>query len=254
MPAVEPALRWADIAERTGRKIHPRVQFDSAHRCTAEADRAYEAKIGTLGPGAIPGTLRSSWKPVPRRRSTAGSASGMATATYMAVRPSSSSTPGTLSPPVRRRSRRHSRSGRYHTGKDRVVPLPGARLLPIVEGRAFEAGNTSSPRRGDLPNIIWPDDRAWCVATEIDLDSTYLGGSMELIEAVLATIASRRHGKPRRSHRYDRGHDQRASGVSGLTALFVHSATDRGSASPQKTTNSHPQDETDERAHERGAD
>jgi hypothetical protein len=36
------------------------------------------------------------------------------------------------------------------------------------------------------PNLIWPDDRAWFVATEIDLDSTYLGGSAALIEAVLA--------------------------------------------------------------------
>ncbi len=25
------------------------------------------------------------------------------------------------------------------------------------------------------PNIWWPDDRAWCVATEVDLDTTYIG-------------------------------------------------------------------------------
>ena len=35
------------------------------------------------------------------------------------------------------------------------------------------------------PNLFWPDDRAWCVATEIDLDSTFIGGSMALIDAVL---------------------------------------------------------------------
>lgn len=35
------------------------------------------------------------------------------------------------------------------------------------------------------PNLFWPDDRAWCVATEIDLDSTFIGGSVALIDAVL---------------------------------------------------------------------
>lgn len=36
------------------------------------------------------------------------------------------------------------------------------------------------------PSIFWPQDRSWCVATEIDFDSTLLGGSAGLIEAVLA--------------------------------------------------------------------
>ena len=36
------------------------------------------------------------------------------------------------------------------------------------------------------PNLIWPEDRSLCVATEIDLEATYVGGSEELIAAVLA--------------------------------------------------------------------
>lgn len=36
------------------------------------------------------------------------------------------------------------------------------------------------------PNLFWPADKAWCVATEIDLDSTYVGGSPALIAAVLS--------------------------------------------------------------------
>ena len=35
------------------------------------------------------------------------------------------------------------------------------------------------------PNLWWPDDRAWCVATEIDLDSTYVGGSTVLVRDLL---------------------------------------------------------------------
>lgn len=32
----------------------------------------------------------------------------------------------------------------------------------------------------DGPNLWWPDDRAWCVASEIDLDYTLVGGSQGL--------------------------------------------------------------------------
>ena len=35
------------------------------------------------------------------------------------------------------------------------------------------------------PNLWWPDDRAWVVATEIDFAWTYVGGSSELIQGVL---------------------------------------------------------------------
>ena len=38
----------------------------------------------------------------------------------------------------------------------------------------------------ESPNLWWPDDRAWCVATDIDLDSTHLGGSASLIREILA--------------------------------------------------------------------
>jgi hypothetical protein len=36
------------------------------------------------------------------------------------------------------------------------------------------------------PNLWWPDDRAWCVATEIDFTWTYVGGSSACIEAILS--------------------------------------------------------------------
>lgn len=35
-------------------------------------------------------------------------------------------------------------------------------------------------------SMVWPEDRAWCVATEIDLMMTYVGGKRGLIEAILA--------------------------------------------------------------------
>ena len=34
---------------------------------------------------------------------------------------------------------------------------------------------------GQTPNLWWPADRSWCVASEIDLAWTYIGGSAELV-------------------------------------------------------------------------
>jgi hypothetical protein len=34
-------------------------------------------------------------------------------------------------------------------------------------------------------NLWWPDDRAWCVATEIDFNTTYVGGSTAGVEDLL---------------------------------------------------------------------
>jgi hypothetical protein len=36
------------------------------------------------------------------------------------------------------------------------------------------------------PNLFWPDDHSWCVATEIDLDSSYVGGSEALVLSLTA--------------------------------------------------------------------
>ena len=36
------------------------------------------------------------------------------------------------------------------------------------------------------PNLWWPEDRLWCVASEIDLAWTYVGGPTGLIENVIA--------------------------------------------------------------------
>lgn len=41
-------------------------------------------------------------------------------------------------------------------------------------------------RWGQTPNLLWPTDRTWCVATEIDLDSTVVGGPHALVDAICA--------------------------------------------------------------------
>jgi hypothetical protein len=37
-----------------------------------------------------------------------------------------------------------------------------------------------------LPNLWWPDDRAWCVASEIDLNTTYIGCDQATSDEIFA--------------------------------------------------------------------
>ncbi len=69
------------------------------------------------------------------------------------------------------------------------VSLPKRRYL-LFEGPlagALELGQRISPSTffAQPPNLFWPEDHAWCVATEIDLDSTYVGGSEALVHQLL---------------------------------------------------------------------
>ncbi|MFJ9818680.1 hypothetical protein ACIRU3_26180 [Streptomyces sp. NPDC101151] len=38
----------------------------------------------------------------------------------------------------------------------------------------------------ELPDLWWPEDRAWCVGGDVDLVSTYVGGSPDLIAQLLS--------------------------------------------------------------------
>jgi hypothetical protein len=38
----------------------------------------------------------------------------------------------------------------------------------------------------DGPNLWWPDDHAWCVASEIDLTWTYVGGTTALVDELIS--------------------------------------------------------------------
>jgi len=57
--------------------------------------------------------------------------------------------------------------------------------LPAREYLLYRGDFGQVPGWMDGPNLWWPDDRSWCVASEIDLPWTYIGGSEALISDVL---------------------------------------------------------------------
>jgi hypothetical protein len=74
------------------------------------------------------------------------------------------------------------------------VDVPGPAETDLL-GRAYlllrgpidlAAANTAPEPAEQSVNIWWPADRAWCVVTDIDLMSTYVGGSTACIDELLA--------------------------------------------------------------------
>ena len=77
----------------------------------------------------------------------------------------------------------------YLTGAQRTAPLieaPGRRWhlfrAPLDH---LERSFADDWFEHQTANLAWPGDRSWCLATEIDAEVTYVGGSKELISAIL---------------------------------------------------------------------
>ncbi|MGY1916247.1 hypothetical protein [Blastococcus sp. SYSU DS0973] len=71
-----------------------------------------------------------------------------------------------------------------------TLPLPGARDVVLVRGGVTDATrNLAREPSEQSANLWWPSDRTWLVATDIDLVSTYVGGTATCIAELLATPA-----------------------------------------------------------------
>lgn len=70
--------------------------------------------------------------------------------------------------------------------EDTSKPSPSRFIFTAYKGE----GPPPDPEPSDLiwrraPNLIWPADHSWLVASEVDFDSTLVGGSATLIGAVI---------------------------------------------------------------------
>jgi hypothetical protein len=56
---------------------------------------------------------------------------------------------------------------------------------PLRAALSIGDEGTADWRPPQSPSLLWPSDRSWLLATEIDFDSTLVGGSAELVEELL---------------------------------------------------------------------
>jgi len=61
-----------------------------------------------------------------------------------------------------------------------------ARRDYVLYTGSIEAATAIDDADSHTPNFWWPADKAWCLASDIDLPWTYVGGSSKLIEELLA--------------------------------------------------------------------
>ncbi|MET8771791.1 hypothetical protein [Streptomyces sp. NPDC004658] len=77
--------------------------------------------------------------------------------------------------------------GRWDWGRFPVFETPG-RYEVLLAGRLADVVSpVTLDEFAELPDLWWPRDRAWIVGGDVDLVSTYVGGSPRLIGDLLAT-------------------------------------------------------------------
>lgn len=154
-------VRWAEIAAATGAYMHAGAQLDAINR--GEFPSAPQPGIYDHGPavGSLPRELA---------RLVAGvlkAHTGTREACWFAVWDGYGAARGS----------EISEAPQFH------LPNRGYHLLqgPVeaLEESMFEGLMWQSP------NLCWPEDRAWCLASEIDLYSTYIGCDEACRDAIL---------------------------------------------------------------------
>ena len=161
----EQPVSWSTIASWTGRTVHPLMQFERIANLSENHGDIYKDPP---------------WGRVPRH----GSIPDRECRTLLDVLRGFTSTPnecyfclwagvGYLAQGL------YKESSRVRAPKREHLLFRG----PIEGVMSFLIWR--HPFSSDSPNIWWPADRAWCVATDIDLYDTYVGGSAECIEAIL---------------------------------------------------------------------
>lgn len=159
------ALAWAEVAANTGRILHAGTQF---HR------------LATAAPGHDAGTSEVAFAPPPAETPPE-------IVTLLAAQLSPyTTTPdkcwfalwegyGDLFP---------SEPGSFYDGPARVV-LP-ARTYLLYSGPVEAATAFARPTSPHSPTLWWPEDLAWFVGSDPDLDSTYLGADDSAVDGVVS--------------------------------------------------------------------
>ncbi|WP_432029970.1 hypothetical protein [Streptomyces sp. 1222.5] len=83
--------------------------------------------------------------------------------------------------------------GRWDFGGLPVFETPGRDEVLLSGTLADAVSPVRTDEFAELPDLWWPEDRAWCLGGDVDLVSTYIGGSPALIADLLATPGLEAH-------------------------------------------------------------
>lgn len=158
----ETPVRWSTIASWTGAAVHPGMQFGNVAKLTYPYRPPWGAAPAA---GALPAAEGGALVALLREFTTTPDTC------YMCLWEGGGELEAHRYPDVPRVAG-PGRNYFLFRGSLAAIPFPGS--FP---------GDYPGWRRS--PNLWWPEDRAWCVATEIDLYDTYIGGGEGCIERIL---------------------------------------------------------------------
>jgi hypothetical protein len=180
-------VTWGQVADELGRTVHPLAQWDAivgASRYNNETPDwpGSMPKAGSLDRSLLGPLLETLAEHTGTPDSVFfGIWTGMTWGRVVAVPASSGEDPPAAQP-------WHSTDDLSFAFPDKQVarrPLRASREYVVLKGR-LDAGMLVERRLSpSSPNVIWPEDRSWFLASEIDFDSTLVGGSEKLARRIL---------------------------------------------------------------------
>ncbi|MFT4200159.1 hypothetical protein [Gordonia sp. (in: high G+C Gram-positive bacteria)] len=195
-------VRWAQVAAVTGATMHPQVQWwavlgrrlDDGHGDTYTVDLPNGWHLNVDYEGEMPSALLTDLTGVLRPFTTPDEVTVAIWSGWgelhvdgnvdLSARPTESAFHRDIDPAIGRAARR----GPHFAWPARDMILFDAALTELADPDFGYVAGLWSPgtRRGPGPNMIWPADLSWVVATEIDFSWTLVGGTRELIDTILS--------------------------------------------------------------------
>jgi hypothetical protein len=162
----EREVRWSEVAATNGRVAHPAIQWPAITGLWPFVGGAHQEGVWDTLPaaGSLPARLLARLAELLRTHTDTPDCC------YMAVW----SGFGDLPFPVRGIKKIRIRPDRS------LVMFSG----PLSAASTDFSADLRSPYQS--ANLWWPSDNAWCVATDVDLISTFVGGTEACIESIVA--------------------------------------------------------------------
>jgi hypothetical protein len=179
--------RWADVASANNRTMHPAAEWGSltgTWQMDGQPDLwDHPPRVGEL-PQRLAEHLAEALAPFAERadRRFFGVWEGWGTSSALILFKHGTTEAEQRQAYERANAEIRTQRGFLDSAPTFTLPDRGMHLLegPLSAVSAFYE-NWRNP-----PSLWWPEDRAWCVATDIDLMSTYVGGSADASQALLS--------------------------------------------------------------------
>jgi hypothetical protein len=180
-------IAWAELARERGKTIHPEVQLKAL---LGDEFRDGPSWGELPEEDSIPEDLRAPVVDILRRFTARADRCWCCIwegygAWFGGVSYTRADDPSTMRTLWREAERRAEQKQAFLEAIPKASIMSGMRECLVFTGAIDAIPGLEIGGLSHTPNWWWPDDRAWIVVSELDAPSTYVGGSAELVRAIL---------------------------------------------------------------------